>query len=232
MTITANVSDTTIPASIPTGTVQFTDNGSNLGSAVALVNGVATDNVTSGLSVGANNLVAIYSGRLAVVQALDLAGGPLHRAGRQWFHWPGPAEPAGHIPAGTLTISTPYTSANPFNSGTPVLINGGSEFQAIRRLRDVFRHRCGRIHHGCGQRWCAHHRHPAGDAAWTASARSPTSPTAPVASTARTLPSRGVKPVYISGNALQANDVATNDVTSAATTGSPYPAGASGSDGL
>ncbi len=62
VTFTATI---TVPASVPTGTVQFQDAGVNLGSAVALTNvgGVFSAHLqTSGLSVGTHAITAIYSG--------------------------------------------------------------------------------------------------------------------------------------------------------------------------
>ena len=62
VTFTATV---TVPANVPTGTVQFQDGGVNLGTAVTLANnsGVfAAQLQTSGLSVGTHSINAIYSG--------------------------------------------------------------------------------------------------------------------------------------------------------------------------
>jgi hypothetical protein len=62
VTFTATI---TVPASVPTGTVQFQDAGVNLGSAVPLTNvgGVFSSQLqTSGLSVGTHAVTAIYSG--------------------------------------------------------------------------------------------------------------------------------------------------------------------------
>ena len=56
ITFTATVSGTT-----PTGNVQFTDGGTNLGTPVVLSSGVATLTTTT-LSAGTHNIAAIYSG--------------------------------------------------------------------------------------------------------------------------------------------------------------------------
>ena len=56
ITFTATVNGTT-----PTGNVQFTDGGTNLGTPVVLSSGVATLTTTT-LSVGTHNIAAIYSG--------------------------------------------------------------------------------------------------------------------------------------------------------------------------
>jgi hypothetical protein len=46
----------------PTGTVQFTIDGTNFGSAVTLANGIASSRSTNTLSVGNHNITAIYNG--------------------------------------------------------------------------------------------------------------------------------------------------------------------------
>lgn len=232
VTITANVSDSTIPASIPTGTVQFTDNGSNLGSAVALVNGVATDNVTSGLSVGANNLVAIYSGASPSYKPSTSLGVLFTGLDANGSTGPDPQNLQVGVPAGTLTISTPYTSANPFQLGNASLINGGSEFQAIAAFGTYSATDVAASTTDAANGGVLITDTRAGDAVWTASAQVSDFTNGTNSISGENLAFTGVKPVYITGNALQANDVATNDVTSTATTGSPYPAGASGTDGL
>jgi hypothetical protein len=61
VTFTATVSATAPGAGTPTGTVQFKDGGSNLGSAVALSGGQA-QLMTSALSVATHSITAVYSG--------------------------------------------------------------------------------------------------------------------------------------------------------------------------
>jgi len=61
VTFTATVSATAPGAGTPTGTVQFQDNGSSLGSPQTLTNGVATLTVST-LSVGSHRITAIYRG--------------------------------------------------------------------------------------------------------------------------------------------------------------------------
>jgi len=59
VTLTATVADTDKPDTKPAGTVQFKDGATNLGAAVALVDGVATTSLTN-LPVGARSLTAVY----------------------------------------------------------------------------------------------------------------------------------------------------------------------------
>jgi hypothetical protein len=61
VTLTATLSAVAPGAGTPTGTVQFLDGGSPLGSPVALSGGVA-QRVTSSLSVGAHTITATYAG--------------------------------------------------------------------------------------------------------------------------------------------------------------------------
>ena len=61
VTFTATVSASPPGAGTPTGTVQFKDGVTNLGSAAALTSGTATF-MTSSLAVGAHSITAVYSG--------------------------------------------------------------------------------------------------------------------------------------------------------------------------
>jgi uncharacterized repeat protein (TIGR01451 family) len=77
VTFTATV---TSSAGIPSGTVQFKDNGNNLGSAATLVNGVATL-TTSALTVGTHPITADYSGDANFLSSSGtLAGGQVVRS--------------------------------------------------------------------------------------------------------------------------------------------------------
>ncbi len=54
---------------VPTGTVQFKDNGANLGSPVALRGGKAFSPPISSLAVGSHTITAVYSGKGAFVRS-------------------------------------------------------------------------------------------------------------------------------------------------------------------
>jgi hypothetical protein len=62
VTLTATVSASNTGMAAPTGTVQFVIDGTNLGSPVALVDGVATSHSIFALSAGSHTITAIYSG--------------------------------------------------------------------------------------------------------------------------------------------------------------------------
>jgi uncharacterized repeat protein (TIGR03803 family) len=61
VTFAATVTASTSGAATPTGTVQFQSDGADLGSPVALVNGVATMSIST-LTVGGHAITALYSG--------------------------------------------------------------------------------------------------------------------------------------------------------------------------
>ena len=60
-TVTATVTANPPGSGVPTGTVQFRDNGVNVGAPVTLVNGAASITLTN-LPLGLHNITAIYSG--------------------------------------------------------------------------------------------------------------------------------------------------------------------------
>jgi hypothetical protein len=73
VTLTATVSNSTTPATVPTGTVQFTSGAANVGSPVALVAGVAALPTTV-LPVGAQTLAAQYIPGSAAFSASTSSG--------------------------------------------------------------------------------------------------------------------------------------------------------------
>ncbi len=238
VTITADVSDTTTSSPVPAGdgTVQFYDNGTNVsgvvsgsstavGSPVALAaGGVAAYDDTAGFGVGAHNLVAVFTptaGSTAYKPSTSL--GVVFTGLPTGTTTSDPQDLNATIPAGGLYISTPYTATNPFNLGTAVLNPGGSEFTASAPFGSA-------TNPGNG---VSITDTQAGGGPWTASAtvtNFTNSGTGVI--NGENLAFLNVVPVYISGNALQAGDVTTNNVTSAATTGTPYGTTDTGSDGL
>ena len=134
-TLTATV-DTVDPAGpTPVGTVQFKDNGVNLGLPVAVNgSGVATKNVAFG--PGQHSLTAVFtptneaafngSTSAAVVYT---ASGAVFPEDVQYI--------TGVIPAGTIIITTPYTQAIPLNLGTLALNSTGSMFFASAAFEDI-----------------------------------------------------------------------------------------------
>jgi len=72
VTFTATVSASSTAAAAPTGTVQFMIDGSNFGSPVALLKGVAVSSAISALNTGPHTISAIYSGD-SIYQSAQIA---------------------------------------------------------------------------------------------------------------------------------------------------------------
>jgi len=123
------------------------------------------------------------------------------------------------VPAGTLTITTPYSSANPFELGTAVLNADATTFTASAPFGSTTNPSQGVTVTDTR----------AGDQPWTASATVTNfvDPNSDVVN-AQNLSFTGVTPSYLNGNALQAGSVVTTNLTSAG----GYAPGATGSDGL
>jgi hypothetical protein len=232
VTITADVSDPTNPSPSPSGTVQLTDNGSNLGSPVALVGGVATDPVTSGLSVGANDLVAVYTPTTGSTSWKPSASIGVVFTGQDANGSTGPDAQTLQvgIPAGALTITTPYGPSNPFNLGNAVLDPAGASFSASAPFGNP-----GTTSSPTANGGVSITDTEAGDAAWTASAQVTNfSNGGSGVINGQNLAFLGVAPAYIAGNALQTGSVVTSNVASVAVSNdTPYsPTGGPGTDGL
>jgi hypothetical protein len=100
VTFNATVSAAAPEAGTPTGTVQFQIDGSDFGSAVALVDGIATSNATATLSIGSHTVTAVYSGNINFAASTGtLSGGQV---------------------VNQATITTVVSSANPSVYGQSV----------------------------------------------------------------------------------------------------------------
>jgi Bacterial Ig-like domain (group 3) len=144
LTFTATVSDKADSSQVPSGSVQFAINGTNVGSSVTLddqgvasavvsaaagsapwtayANGVADDEVSASFTPSAGADQPSTSGNVEVFVAAGGYGSDTNGNG------------SGNITTssapGTLTISTPWTTANPFQLGQLQLQNGGTEYKA------------------------------------------------------------------------------------------------------
>ncbi|HEX9033865.1 MAG TPA: hypothetical protein VF834_18655, partial [Streptosporangiaceae bacterium] len=137
VTFTGAVSDTTTPATVITaGTVSLFDNGSTTPFASGAVGaGGAYSIVFTYTSAGAHSVVATFSPASGATVA-GSSSAPVT------FTEQAPActtcndvqTITGTIPAGTISISTPYTPANPLNLGTLQLSPGGQYFSASAQL--------------------------------------------------------------------------------------------------
>lgn len=224
--LTANISLTSGGAAVSAGHVDFYDNGSTLlGSAPLNSSGVAT--LTYGtFAQGAHSIAAQYVPADATVDAASTSSAVAFTATAPQY-----APSAGSvdvtIPAGTLTISTPYSTSNPFQLGAAALDGSDSKFVATGAFGSQSAGATGND----GGVTITDTR--AGNQGWTASAN--------VTDFAdgnhdkisgQDLSLTNVTAVQIQGNALQASSVATTNYASAALNGAPYAPGATGSDGL
>ena len=105
----------TVSGSSPTGTVQFTVDGSAFGSPVTLSGGSATSGSTSSLSVGAHTVMASYSGDSNNLGSTGtLAGGQVVNQASQ-----------------TITFTTPAPASAEYNSSFTVAATGGASGNAV-----------------------------------------------------------------------------------------------------
>jgi len=222
VTFTGTVTDTTNTATTVTGgTVSLFDNGSSTPFATTSV-GAGGNYSTSFnyVSAGAHSVVATYSGTTS--GSPEFAGSS---SAPQTFTETAPACTTcndvqtieGTVPAGTISISTPYTPANPLNLGTLQLTPTGTYFHASAPLdpnaADV---------PTAGQ-------YPdttfngitvvdtqSGNLPWTVSALASNLTDSPTPDAGGTISGEnvglsGLTPVYIPGNAIAAGDVNTFD---------------------
>jgi Big-like domain-containing protein len=134
----ATITDTTTPATIPTGSVSFYDNTSTLLGTVAVNgSGVAEIPAYTGFAQGAHSVTAVYTPTVGSTFA-GSSGGPVT------FTDTAPACPNGEastlctdqqtveatVVAGTITITTPYSPANPLNLGALQLNSNGTLLSA------------------------------------------------------------------------------------------------------
>ena len=228
--ITANVTNTATSAALAAGagTIKFYDDGTDstgdvtsnsvlLGTQSLASGGSATLNYST-FAVGSHNLVAVFT-------PADPASYNSSTSSAVAFTATTPAvTPAvgsidTSIPVGGLTISTPYSSANPFNLGTATLNSTATAFVASAAFGSPSNPSQGVTITDAR----------AGDLAWTATATVTdfSNGTGGVIN-GQNLTLTNVAPSYISGNALQAGSVSTSSVTNT----SVYSATAAGSDGL
>jgi Bacterial Ig-like domain (group 3) len=234
--LTASVTDTTASGTPPLnggGSVTFYDNGAVTtgaitGSSTPLgtipVSSVGTAVLNYSLfSQGAHNIVAQFAPTGAYDSStsgnvLFTATAPLYTADPQNLQ--------AEIPAGTLTITTPYGPGHALDLGTATLNTSGGEFTATAPFGTV------------GNGGVTITDTGIGNADWTASAQV-TNFTGPGGASinGQNLTFTHVLPTYIPGNSYQASGtgtipVQTNDITNSPPGGYPYGALATGADGL
>ncbi|WP_051486223.1 beta strand repeat-containing protein [Nocardioides sp. J54] len=127
---TATVAPVAPGAGEPSGTVQFTVNGANLGSPVALVDGAATSNLFSSLSPGTYRIAATYSGDPRFVgssSVLDQGNGQEVTKGATSMELVADTPVADHGVTVTFTVTVAGVApANGKPTGVVQLWNGGT----------------------------------------------------------------------------------------------------------
>lgn len=224
VTLTANVTKTSDSSALASGdgSVKFFDNATTLlGSSAVGAGGVATLSY-SDFAPGAHSITAQFVPADSTVFATSTSLAVPFTAD------PSTSAPDAQtvdvsIPAGTLTITSPYNPQNPFNLGTAALQPGDGAFVATGAFGDA-------ANPGNGVTVTDTR---SGDQPWTASATVTdfTDGSSDVIN-GQNLSFTQVTPAYITGNALQSGDVVTNDVTSTPPGGTPYGPTDAGSVGL
>jgi hypothetical protein len=233
--LTANVTDSTAGGTELNGggSVTFYDNGTatsgditgssaSLGTVPVGTTGTATLNYSL-FAQGAHNVVALFTpsgnyGSSTSGNVLFTATAPTYA--------PDPQNLQAEIPAGTLTITTPYGPSNPLDLGPATLNPNSGEFTATAPFGSTANGGVTITDTGIG------------NADWTASAQVTnfSGPGGAVIN-GQNLTFTHVEPTYITGNTYQASGtgtipVVTTDVTNNPPGGVPYGPLATGTDGL
>jgi len=233
--ITASVTNNTTsdPLTPADGSVQFYDNGTvasglitgssvSLGTVPLATGGTATLNYSL-FAQGAHNLVAVFEPTTPAVYNTSTSSNVLFTATAPTYTPDNQTVTVG-IPAGTLTITTPYTPTAPFQLGTATLNSSGTEFQASAPFGNAAFPQNGVTITDTG----------IGNQPWTASVAGTDFTSGANTINGQNLTFTGVTPSYLSGNAYSATGivVGTESITDTLPGGLPYAAGATGSDGV
>jgi hypothetical protein len=230
VTITATVTQSSNSAALASGagTVSFYDNGTATGDATTssstllgtetLGTGGVASLTYSSFATGAHNLVAVFTPSNSATYSSSISPVVLFTATTPTSA-PDAQPLTVSIPAGALTITTPYTAANPFQLGTAVLSPSDGSFSVSAPFGSSNNPNDGVTVTDT----------LAGDGPWSASATVTnfTDSSSDVIN-AQNLSFTNVTPSYIAGNALQSGDVVTTNVPS----GQVYGPTATGTDGL
>ena len=175
----------------------------SLGTVPLASGGTAT--LTYGLfAQGAHNLVAVFEPTNPAVYNSSTSSNVLFTANAPQYTPDNQTVTVG-IPAGTLTITTPYTPGNPFALGTATLNASGTEFQASAPFGNAASPQNGVTITDTG----------IGNQAWTASVAGTDFTSGANVINGQNLTFTGVTPSYLSGNSYSATGipVGTEDIT-------------------
>jgi len=138
VTFTGTVTDTTAGVPVTSGTVSLFDNGSTTPFASATLGAGGDYSVTyTYTSAGSHSVVATFAGDTSSTPPLapsSSAPATFTESAPACTTCNTTATIEGTVPAGTLSISTPYTATNPLNLGTLALTPSGSYFTASASL--------------------------------------------------------------------------------------------------
>jgi hypothetical protein len=230
VSITATVANsaTSTPLGAGTGSVKIYDDGTDstgditsnslLLGTVAVASGGTAALSYSSFATGTHNLVAVFTPTNAATYNTSTSA-PVVFTGTTPAVTPAVGSIDTSIPAGGLTISTPYSTSNPFNLGAATLNSNATEFIASAPF--------GSSTSPANGVTITDTR--AGDLPWSATGTVTdfSNGTGGIIN-GQNLTFTSVTPSYLTGNALQAGSVTTTNVTNSAV----YSATASGSDGL
>jgi hypothetical protein len=225
----ATVTDTTTPATHPTGSVTFFDGGSPIGGSVPVsgTTGIAEIPAFSGFGVGVHHITAVFSPTGSTIAGstsavVDFTGTTPQCPGGGTA-CVDPQTVVATVAAGTITITTPYTPSNPLQLGTLVLNGAGTQLSANATFGNTL---------NTGNEIFVTDTQ-AGNAPWTASVQSSnfvgTNPANIINGQNAGLTALNV--ITIPGNNLQAGDVATHDNAAASPAVAPGAAGTQGIGG-
>lgn len=133
--LTATVTDTTTPATIPTGSVNFLDGTTSIGTAPVTA-GVASIPAFTGFAQGTHSITAVFSPTGSTVAGstsapvVFTASAPACPNGEAATLCTDPQTVIATVAAGTITITTPYSATNPLDLTTLVLNAAGTQLSA------------------------------------------------------------------------------------------------------
>jgi hypothetical protein len=227
VSLTATVTKSSDSSSLGSGdgTVKFYDNGSSLLGSAAVASGGIASLSYSAFGTGTHSITAQFVPADPTVYATSTSGAVPFTADAPTAA-PDAQSVKVAIPAGTLTITSPYTAQNPFDLGTAVLDPADSKFTASAAFGDPTTP--GDLNGGVTVTDTR-----AGDLPWTASATvTDFSDGSSDSINGENLSFTNIQAVQIPGNALQASSIGVTDVPSNAEAGLPYSTTDGGSDGL
>jgi hypothetical protein len=211
ITFDSDVTDVTVPASIPVGTVSWFDGASSVASAPVDGSGHATATLPGGFALtGSHSIVAkfvptnsnLFEQSQSPAVPFDLARPANDPCAQPGSSCTDQQDFKVTVSPGTLVISTPYTADNPFDLGTMVLDPSGTYLHASKAFGSV----------SVPSDGVTITDTRAGNLPWTAQVGATDFSDGTNSINACNLGFTSVTPVYLPGNALQDPDVAASQL--------------------